>query len=89
MVAGQELHEATGQILISHEVLDQVEETLLGAGRTQNGLQRDESLLFLRSNLLPLGEKLPSGSDRAHLGVGAIREDEEAIGDEEVRDGVA
>ena len=47
VVSGQELYKATRKILVSHEALDQVEETLLGTYRAQDRLQRNEPLLFL------------------------------------------
>ena len=89
VVAGEQLDEPTGQVLERDEVLDQVEEALLGAHAPDHRLQRDRAFLALGVDLLPLREELPARRDGPDLGLRAVGEDEESVRDEQVRDGVA
>ena len=89
MVASEQLDEATGQVLEGHEVLDDVEQALLGAHAPDDRLQRHRSFLTFGVDLLPLGEELPARGDGPDLGLRAVGQDQEPVRDEEVRDGVA
>ena len=89
MVPGQQLDEPAGQLLEGDEVLDDVEQPLLGAHAPDDRLQRDRPLLALGVDLLPLREELPTRGDGPDLRLRAVGEDEEPIRDEQVRDGVA
>ena len=52
-------------------------------------LDRDPAFLALGVDLLPFEEVLPGRGDRPHLGLRAVREDDEPVGDEDVGDRVA
>src|SRR6266852_4228669 len=67
VVSGEQLHEPTGEVLERDEVLDEVEEALLGAHAPDDRLQRHCAFLTLGVDLLPFREELPVRRDGPHL----------------------
>ena len=72
VVAGEQLDEPAWTVLEGYEVLDQVEHALLRAHAPDHRFQRDDSLLALGVDLLPLREVLPARRDRPHLRLRAV-----------------
>src|ERR1700722_422049 len=72
VVARKQLDEPAGAILVDDKVLKQVEQPLLGAHATDDGLQRHDALFPLRVDLLPFGEVLPARGDCADLRVNTV-----------------
>ena len=89
VVARDELDEPTRQLLEDGEVADDVEEALRRAHAADDRLDRDAAFLALGVDLLPFEEVLPGRGDGADLRLGTVREDDEPVRDEDVRDRVA
>src|SRR5690606_31795516 len=70
------------------EVPHEVEQPALVAGAAEQDLERDAARLVLALDALPVEEAAPVGGERADLGVGAVRRDEERVEREELRDAV-
>src|SRR5690606_22134367 len=82
----QQLHQTPGPLLERSEVLDQVEQLSRLASAAEHRLQRHDPWLGLVVDLLPLGEVLPARGHRADLRLLAVREDDEPVGPEHLRD---
>ena len=88
MVAGEALHQPTGPLHVGHEVLDQIEESVVGAGPPDGRLQGDHAPSAVGVDDLPVPEEAPRGVGGPDLGLRAVGEDDEPVGPEELRDGV-
>ena len=88
VVLGQNLDQPTLRLHEEGEILDQIEQPFRLAGATDHRLQRDDALLPLAVDLLPVVEVLPGGGDAADLALAAVGEDQERVVPEEMRDRV-
>ena len=88
VVAGEALHQPTGSLHVGHEVLDQVEEPIVGAGPPDGCLKGDHAPSAVGVDDLPVPEEAPGGVGGPDLGLRAVGEDHEPVGPEELRDGV-
>ena len=59
MVLGDNFAEIATRVAEEREVLNDVEQAPFSAGTTNHRLQRDNTLLILALDLLPIGEVLP------------------------------
>lgn len=69
-------------------VFYQVEEALLAAGANEHGFDGDYSVIALFIDLLPVREVLPLRGDRAEARVASVRQDDERVVEEDLRDRV-
>jgi hypothetical protein len=88
VVLGDQLDQPARDFLKQGEVLDEVQQRAGSQGRAGHRLQRDDALLALAVDLLPLVEVLPAGGHAAQAGLAAVGQDDEGVVPEEVRDGV-
>jgi hypothetical protein len=89
VVTGDKLDEPARQFLENDEVLDDVQQALLGARPPKHGFQRNAALFAFGIDLLPFQEVFPGRGDAAHLGLGTIRQNNERVRREQVWDRVA
>src|SRR3990167_5841724 len=73
MVLGGDLDQTASGVFVQGEVLDQIEQSLLLAGATNQRLQRDDSLFALAVDSLPIGEVFPPRCHAADLRLRAVR----------------
>ena len=86
MVLGDQLHQALLRLLEEREVLHQIEEPHPIAGPPDHGLEGNDPLLAFGIDPLPLGEMLPLRRDAADPALATIRENDESVVPEELRD---
>ena len=88
MVLGDQLGGLALGLAEEGEVLHQVEQPCLVAGAPDHRLQTDDALFAFVVDLLPLGEVLPPGCHAADLALRAVRQDDEGVVPEDLRNRV-
>jgi hypothetical protein len=89
VVLREHLDQSARPLEVGDEVLDRVEEALRLAQTADSRLERDDARLLLVGDLLPVAEPLPRRERRPDLRLRTRREDDKAIGREQLRDRVA
>ena len=84
MVTGKDFYGVATGVIIENKVLQQIEEILLFADAAQHSFQSHTALLFFIETL-PLMEEFILASQRADLGLGAVREHEKSVIVEQMR----
>ena len=88
MVLGDDLDQPALGVIEDGEVLDQIEEPALLAGAPDQRFQGDDALLAFAVDPLPLREMLPARRHAADLRLAAVRQDDDGVVPEQLRDGL-
>src|SRR5262249_16491043 len=80
------LHEAAALLLEDDEVLNEIEETLLGASGADDRFERDNPFGPLVIDALPLREMIEVSVWRAYDGVRTVGKHHKTVGPEDLRD---
>ncbi len=88
VIFGHYLDLPAGRIHEQGEILHQVQKPGRLAGAPEHRLQGDAPLLGLAFYLLPLGKVFPARSDAAYPTLAAVREDDQRVVPEKMRDSI-